>query len=226
MILVTDRDLEMIEWLGSVRMTSMDSVRFALAGLSSAEEPVSLRRAQQWVARMREVGLVDRSRPILRDGSIVWATQQAVGRPAPKLLRQTMRHDMAVSAVAARYLFHGFTWRRDRIATSLSEHQGDGVATRDGRLHLVEVELTPKTLARYGAILANHGSRLEAGEITDVIYLSTLDAARAVARESDRLMFRTVRPQLQTIHAFDERGEWLDGDHVSHVFSLPSSIEI
>jgi hypothetical protein len=224
MILVTDRDMAMIEWLGLVRMASMDTLRYALAGLSGAGEPVSLRRAQQWVSRMREVELVDRSRPVLRDGSVVWATPLAIGRPAPKLLRQTMRHEMAVSAAAARYLFNGFTWRRDRIAAHLTDHQADGVAMKDGRTHLVEIELTPKALGRYRIICASHSNRLEAGEITDVIYLSTIDAARAVTRQADKLIFRTIRPQLRSLVAFDARGAWVGGNGIGELFaSLPSA---
>ncbi len=225
MVAVTDRDMDMIAWLDTVRLSTMDSLRYALAGLTGADEPVSLRRAQQWVARMREVGLVDRSRPVLRDGSVVWATHIAVGRAAPKLLRQTMRHDLAVAAVSARYLVHGYEWRRDHIATHLTEHQGDGIATKDDRTHLVEVELTSKTLSRYKMICFNHGRRIETGDVTEVVYLATSDAARTVDREADKWIFHTTRKHLHSLTTFDSRGDWINDSLFTpdHLDSSPTT---
>jgi len=209
-MLITGRDEQMVEWLGVVRVADMDALRFALAAFSTAAEPVSLRRAQQWVARLREVGLVDRARPALRDGSIVWATPQAIGKPAPKLLQQTTRHEVAVAAASARYLFHGWEWHRDRKATGLYDHQADGVATRGTEVRLVEVELTPKSLDRYNGICTSHAWRMANESVTRVDYLCTADAARTVSREADKWIFRDDRARLVVCPAFDERGVWTD----------------
>ena len=59
MVLVTARDEAMLEWLGVVRVADMESIRFALAAFADANQPVSLRRAQQWVARMKVTELVE-----------------------------------------------------------------------------------------------------------------------------------------------------------------------
>ncbi|WP_223695373.1 hypothetical protein [Leifsonia poae] len=61
--------------------------------------------------------------PRFRDGSIVWATHQAIGKTAPNLFRQTTRHEVAVAAVSARYLCRGYSW-------SATGNRGCGVSTR------------------------------------------------------------------------------------------------
>lgn len=214
LVQMTSRDEAMLAWLGVVRLADMEGVRWALAGLSDAEVdgPVSVRKAQQWVARLMSVGLVARARPTFRDGQIVWATHQAIGRQAPDLYRQTTRHEVAVSTVAARYLAQGYTWTRDRRPQRLTEHQVDGVATKDGRVELVEVELTAKTLHRYQHICAAHASRLADGSVSRIVYFATPDAARAVAREADKFLFRDHRSKLVTLSVFDKRGKWVADD--------------
>jgi len=82
MIQLTSRDDAMLEWLGVVRIAEMDAIRYALAGTSGVSEPVHLRRAQFWVKRLEELGLVARGRPTHRDTSIIWPTQRATGKLA------------------------------------------------------------------------------------------------------------------------------------------------
>jgi hypothetical protein len=59
---VTDRDEAMLAWLNVVRMADLEAVKFALAGLAGAAEPVGKLRANQWVARMEKAGWVTRGR--------------------------------------------------------------------------------------------------------------------------------------------------------------------
>jgi hypothetical protein len=80
MVLVTARDEAMLEWLVVVRVADMESLRFALAAFADANKPVSLRRAQQWVARLRPTELIETSRLTLQDGSVVWASQRVTGK--------------------------------------------------------------------------------------------------------------------------------------------------
>lgn len=209
---LTRRDEQMLDWLGVVRMADIDGVRWALAGLKdgNAEVPVSVRRANQWIARMASVGLIDRVRPMYRDRQIVWPTLKATGRGAPSLFRQTMRHELAVASVSARYLARGFTWSRDARPRSLSDHQADGVAVKGDIVELIEVELTAKKLARYQQIHAHHGSRLSSGAASRVVYVCTAEVARVVAREADKFLFRDQRSQLVTLPVLDEQGKWVD----------------
>jgi hypothetical protein len=210
MALVTARDEEMIEWLRVVRATDMESIRFALAAFADATQPVSLRRAQQWVVRMMGTELVDRARLTLQDGSAVWATQKATGKRPPNLLGQTFRHEVAVASASARYLFNGWSWARDRKASSYHDHQADGIATRGDETELVEVELTPKAIERYAPICNSHSWRMTHEGISRVIYLCTPDATRMVRREADRNLIRDDRSRVITITAFDKRGAWID----------------
>jgi hypothetical protein len=225
MVLVTTRDEQMIEWLKVIRVTDMESIRFTLAAFNDAPRPVSLRRAQQWVARMLDTGLIDKSRLTLQDGSAIWATQRATGIRPLNLLGQTFRHEVAVASASARYLFNGWSWARDRKASSYHDHQADGLATRAGETELVEVELTPKAIDRYGPICTSHTWRMGHEGITRVIYLCTADATRMVSREADKLLFRDDRPRLVTITAFDKRGTWIDtsGRFPAKWESTPSS---
>lgn len=65
---MTERDEAMLAWLSLVRIADMSALRFALAGLAGASEPVSERRVRQWVARLVEMGLLERERISLRGG--------------------------------------------------------------------------------------------------------------------------------------------------------------
>jgi hypothetical protein len=210
MVLVTARDEQMIEWLKVVRVTDMESIRFALAAFADATRPVSLRRAQQWVARLVELGLVDKQRLTLQDGSAIWATQRATGIRPLNLLGQTFRHEVAVASASARYLFNGWSWARDRKASSYHDHQADGIATRGDEVELVEVELTPKAVERYTPIFNSHSWRISREGVTRVVYLCTADATRMVRREADKLLFRDDKSLLVTVTAFDKRGTWID----------------
>ncbi len=206
---LTRRDEQMIDWLSVVRVADMDGIRWALGGFGDSQRSVSVRRANQWVARMAEADLVGRVRPMYRDRQIVWPTRKATGRAAPALFRQTMRHELAVAAVSARYVARGYTWRRDARPQSLQDHQVDGVATRGGEVELIEVELTAKKLSRYRLIHSHHGARLADGRATKIVYFCTPDVAPVVAREADKFLFRTVREQLVTLPVLDQQGKWI-----------------
>ncbi|WP_129590493.1 hypothetical protein [Cryobacterium aureum] len=81
--------------------------------------------------------------------------------------------------------------QRDRQPAGHREHQADGVATRDGIIELVEVELTPKTWQRYQKIVTNHAYRLVHEHVDRVAYFCTTDPHRAIIREADK---RLVHP--------------------------------
>ena len=104
MIQMTDRDEAALDWLGTVRIADMEGVRWVLGALNGSRDPVTLRKAQRWVARMKEVGAVDSGRPTFRDGSLLWSTHAWTGESRPNLYRQTTRHEVAVSIAAARFL--------------------------------------------------------------------------------------------------------------------------
>ena len=98
--------------------------------------------------------------------------------------------------------------------------RGDGIATRDGLVDLVEVELTPKTSRRYRVICNRHADRLSSGAISRVVYLGTVEATRAILREADRHLFRDLRPQLVAVPVFDDRALWTGADDAPWVEHL------
>jgi hypothetical protein len=206
MVQLTERDSAMLDSLTTVRLADLEAIRWALAGLAGEENPTTLRRVQQWVARLHGVGLLGRAKPAYQAGSVVWPTHMPIGH-APNLYRQTTRHELAVAAASARFLTRGYQWRRDRKPAGLQDHQADGVAYTADEVVLVEVELTPKTLGRYQLIHRSHAERLST-EVSRVVYLCTPDAARTVSREADRLIFRDLRPRLVTAATFDVHGRW------------------
>jgi len=197
----------MLDWLSIVRLADVEAIRWALAGLKGGctEQPVTIRRANQWIARMAETGLVDRVRPMYRDRQIVWPTRNATGRSAPKLFRQTMRHELAVATVAARYIARGFIWTRDGDTA----HQADGIATRAHEREAVEVELTVKKLARYKTIYGHFGQQLSKGELSRVSYFCTPEVGRLISREADRFVFRDQRPNVVTNSVLTDQGNWI-----------------
>jgi hypothetical protein len=205
---ITNRDELMLDWLSVVRIADIEAIRWALGAYLGTAQPVAVRRANHWVSRLAQAGLLDRARPTFRDSSIVWATHQAIGKPAPNLFRQTTRHEVAVALTSARYLAAGFTWQRDRKPSEILEHQADGVAQKGELVELVEVELTPKTRQRYKQIFDNHIYRLNREGITQISYYCTADAERIVNREADKYIFRTERHRLQARSVFDVRGHW------------------
>ncbi|TFB87273.1 hypothetical protein E3O44_09110 [Cryobacterium algoricola] len=223
MVQVTDRDEAMVNWLGTVRLADVDAIRWALGAMSGSAEPISTRKAQHWVMRMVEAGLVARARPTFQGASIVWATHDAVGRQPPNLFRQTTRHEVAVATVSARYLVLGYAWQRDRRPLGVFDHQADGVATYGDRVELVEVELTAKSKQRYRQIYENHSKRLRQDGVSRVVYFCTADADRIVNREADKFIFRTERLHLVSLIAFDRRGRWV-GSHLDFDESTPSEL--
>ena len=98
MLQLTSRDEAMLDWMNVVRLADVQAIRWALSAYQDDHEgPVSVRRANHWIARMAELGYLGRARPMYRDRQIVWPTHHASGRAAPRLFRQTMRHELAVA---------------------------------------------------------------------------------------------------------------------------------
>lgn len=209
MVQLTGRDQRMLDWLDVVKMADLDGIQWALGALNDEvpHGPITLRRAQRWVVRMENIGFVGRSRPQYMDGSIVWPTHRASGRIPPDVFRQTVRHEVAVSRISARYLARGYSWERDRAPMGGRDHQADGVAIRDGLRELIEVELVTKTKGRYNVIFNQHAERMQS-EVSGVVYFGTPQVVTTVHREADRLLFRDLRPRVTAFASLEARGEW------------------
>ncbi|KKX99682.1 hypothetical protein [Microbacterium sp. Ag1] len=202
---ITARDERIFEWLRVVKLADTEAVRWVLAALDGRDEPVSTRRAQQWIARAVEAELVEKARPVFRDGTVIWLSRLLSNRAAPNLYRATTRHEVAVSSISSRFLAAGYSWRRDRQPATKQEHAADGVAERAASVELVEVELTAKTLHRYRGIFTDHTRRLTEG-VERVVYIGTAGAMRAVDREANKWVHPSLRDRIVTLEALDERG--------------------
>jgi hypothetical protein len=202
---LTERDERMFEFLRTVRMVELRDLPWALGGFAGTGQPVTLRKAQQWVARCRAVGLVATARPTYKAGGVVWGTWKITGRPAPSLLRQTARHDLAVAAVATRYICAGWDWGLDRDLEH-GWHAADGVAIRSGRRELIEVELTTKVRERYTRIFRSHDERIRFGGINTVTYIANPTTAPAIATQIQQRIDSDIRDRFETITALDMWG--------------------
>ncbi len=209
---VTERDEAMIEWLSLVKITSMQGVRWMLGALNGSDGPVSLRKAQSWCARMEAVEFVERGRVSSVGGALVWPTHAASGRTAPSLLRQTTRHEVAVSVVSARYLTAGWSWDKDRSVGRKGgmDHSADGVAFRGDAQELVEIELTGKRPLRYREIFGAFNWRLANEPITGIRYFCNESSARALAGAlaAPNLGGYSLRGVLKIHTVFDGRAVW------------------
>ncbi|MFE6237571.1 hypothetical protein [Cellulosimicrobium sp. NPDC057862] len=208
---VTERDEAMIEWLSLVKITSMEGVRWMLGALNGTDGPVSLRKAQSWCARMETVQLVERGRVSSVGGALVWPTHAASGRTPPSLLRQTTRHEVAVSIASARYVAAGWSWDKDRAPAEVGTvHSADGIAFRDDAVELVEVELTGKRPQRYRQIFSAFSWRIAREGVTAIRYFCTDSAARAVraALQDPHAGGRALAERVHVHAVFDGRGVW------------------
>jgi hypothetical protein len=203
---LTRRDEAMLEWLAVVRVAGVQALQYALAGFGGGAEPLSQRRAQQWIVRMLQTGLIGRTAPTFHFESIVWLTRDAFGQRPPNLFQGTARHEVAVASASARYIARGYSWARDRRPNGLLDHQADGVARKGDTIELIEVEMTQKARGRYRVICDSHAFRMDHEGVTRVTYLCTPAAGRSVGREADRFLHPLHRSRLITLHAFDVHG--------------------
>lgn len=208
---LTERDELVLRWLGEVRFAELPELQWVLGRFGGNAEPLSLRKTQKYVARCREGGYLESARARQSSASIVWASSAFTGRAAPSLLRQTVRHDLTVAAVSARYLWAGWHWLSDERENK-TDHSADGVAVRGDHRELVEVELTPKTLSRYPKILRDHEQRMKFEGVTSVVYFTDAAAGRAVSRQVEKLVFPGDRPNYPILPVLDMWGRIVDPD--------------
>ncbi|AWF99811.1 hypothetical protein [Clavibacter michiganensis] len=206
---LTRRDVALFDWFATVRIANMEALRWVLPAAAGRDEPVTVRKAQHWCARMESLELVKREQLFQIGGAVVWPTATWASARQPHLLSQTTRHEVSVSIVAARYLAAGYEWFRDRPAKHKYEHQADGIARHGSTLDAVEVELTAKRQQRYGAIFRAFDVRLQKGEITHVTYFTNVAGGRGIQQAlSGSAVPASVRSRLRVVPVFDDRGHW------------------
>ena len=73
---------------------------------------------------------------------------------------------------------------------------------------LIEVELTAKSVSRYGVIRSQLVRRLESGTVGRVVYLCEPRAAAAVREHLMGGLVPTLKARFEVIEAFDRMGAW------------------
>jgi hypothetical protein len=194
-----------------------------LGALNGQHQPVSVRQAQAWCARMQVAGMIDRAQLGGAGGSLVWATYAGTGLAKPNLYRQTTRHEVAVAAASARYAAAGYAWQRDDKPAFAGGHQADGIALAPRWVELIEVELTPKRMPRYVSIFKAFRRRFDYGDMTAVTYLCNEDSARMVRSALESIADgRAISDRVAVREVYDRAGLWT-GDALPEW--LPTAIE-
>lgn len=213
---LTERDERLLAWLSDVRLADIESVRVALGALAAPPAAVSLRRAQQRVAKLEGAGLLRRARPRLRSGSVLWVAPAVSGRREPNVFAATAAHDVGVAAVSADMIAQGYRFELDERVDALGQqlrgaHVGDGIATApDGQRYLIEVELSPKTNAgRYQRIMRSHTQRIGEGKFAAVWYFCSATAKVAVERAVSSYLSPALQSHVQLMKTFNAEHEYV-----------------
>lgn len=173
---LTERDIQVVEWLRLVRIADMEGVRAGLEAYSG-EQKQSLRLAYRWVERMKLAGLVKAETPFYGVGQICWVTPQGGGaQKKPNLFSQVARHNIQVARISALWVGKGWAWELD----DREGHRVDGIAVSPGKRIAIEVELSPKELRRLRGILLSHWMRIDSGELEEIWYYCTPQASAAL----------------------------------------------
>lgn len=176
---VTNRDMQVIEWLKMVRIADMEGVRAGLEAHSGGQKQ-SMRLAYRWVERMKQARYVRAETPFYGSGQICWVTPLSGGNPKkPNLLSQVARHDVQVARISALWISKGWIWELDN---SERRHRADGLALSPNKRVAIEVELTAKEQRRLKSILLSWIRRIDTEEIHEVWYYCTPAAAAALRR--------------------------------------------
>lgn len=203
---VTERDEEIMRMVVTAGAVDMETLRRFMEVVSESAQ--SERLAYRWAKRMKDVGLVDAETVFYGSGQILWATRKAGGAGKPRLLSQTMRHDLMCARVSAKYLAQGYAWSADEVRAGA--HKVDGVAVRENERIGVEVELTQKSKKRLDEIMrAQYQRGLGEQDLTAIHYYCTPGAGKAV-REAVSRVGEKIDPRfvdfVEVFEAFDSNG--------------------
>jgi hypothetical protein len=162
-VLVTERDITVLRWIGEQFAVRADVIRWLLGGA----RPLSEGRTRQVIDRWRRAGLVNQRRFFLGAEQVVWPTREGLrlvldGYRARTPALSMLAHIHAVSLVRLGLERRGATgdWVPERALyrarPSPDVHVADGEYTdRAGCRTAVEVELTVKAAERLRRIIGD-----------------------------------------------------------------------
>jgi hypothetical protein len=200
-VLVTERDLTVLRWIGEQFAVRADVIRWLLSG----DRPLSEGRTRQVIDRWRRAGLVHQCRFFAGADTVVWPTREGLrlvldGYRARTPALSMLAHIHAVTLVrlGVERRGAGRDWAPERALyrarPSPDVHVADGEYTdRDGRRTAVEVELTVKA----------------AGRLRRIISDLTLEYDRVVYVTGDARVVAAVRTAVHAVGE-DDRVELVD----------------
>ncbi len=204
-VLVTERDVAVLRWVGEQFAVRSDVIRWLLGG----DRPLSDGRARQVIDRWRRAGLVNQQRFFLGAEPVIWPTREGLrlvldGYRARTPALSMLAHIHAVSLVRLGLERRGATdrWVPERALyrarPSPDVHVADGEYTdRAGRRTAVEVELTVKAAERLRRIIGDLTL-----EYDRVVYVTGDGKVAAAVRSAVNVLGEADRVELVDLAAF------------------------
>jgi len=204
-VLVTERDLTVLRWIGEQFAVRADVIRWLLGG----NQPLSDGRTRQVIDRWRRAGLVNQQRFFLGAEPVVWPTREGLrlvldGYRARTPALSMLAHIHAVSLVRLglerRGAVSGWVPERAlyRARPTPDVHVADGEYTdRAGRRTAVEVELTVKAAERLRRIIGDLTL-----EYDRVVYVTGDNKVTAAVRRAVQALGEADRVELVDLAVF------------------------
>lgn len=162
-MLVTERDVAVLRWIGEQFAVRADVIRWLLGG----DRPLSEGRTRQVIDRWRRAGLVHQRRFFVGAEAVVWPTREGLRlvldgyrSRTPALSMLAHHHAVSLVRLGLERRGSGRGWVSERALyrarPSPDVHVADGEYTdRHGRRTAVEVELTVKAAERLRRIIGD-----------------------------------------------------------------------
>jgi hypothetical protein len=203
-VLVTERDLAVLRWIGEQFAVRADVIRWLLGG----DRPLSDGRTRQVIDRWRRAGLVNQQRFFLGAEPVVWPTREGLrlvldGYRArtPKLSMLAHIHAVSLVRLGLERKGTGKGWVPERALyrarPSPDVHVADGEYTWDGRRTAVEVELTVKAADRLRRVIGDLTL-----EYDRVVYVTGDARVTAAVRSAVHALGEADRVDLVDLAAF------------------------
>ncbi len=160
-VLVTERDVTVLRWVGEQFAVRADVIRWLLGG----NRPLSEGRTRQVIDRWRRAGLVHQRRFFVGAETVVWPTREGLRLVldgyrcrTPALSMLAHLHAVSLVRLGVERRSSGRCWVPERALyrarAAPDVHVADGeYIDRDGRRTAVEVELTVKAAERLRRIV-------------------------------------------------------------------------
>jgi hypothetical protein len=204
-VLVTERDLAVLRWIGEQFAVRADVIRWLLGG----DRPLSDGRTRQVIDRWRRAGLVHQQRFFVGAEPVVWPTREGLrlvldGYRArtPKLSMLAHIHAVSLVRLGLERKGAGQSWVPERALyrarPTPDVHVADGEYTDpNGRRTAVEVELTVKAAERLRRIIGDLTL-----EYDRVVYVTGDVRVTAAVRGAVRALGEADRVELVHLGAF------------------------